>query len=365
MDILNSLKWLWNHIYYWSIWNNDFFMSILGGVFAAFVFLRIQRINRYFRKRKFKFLLGSDADLDSEFYLVYAKLALPPLVDDQNKLIQRPYYKPRIRQNRQADFSMTYPVSSCEVRGLKYLSSSLLSKFSGNSKLVADIDECIDEVLDLSFISLGGPLSNYKTEDLLSNESNIFLKMGPINFLTLDGKPILKNFEPEHDYGIIIKIRPKEFPDRVWIACAGLGEWGTSGSAWFLSHKYSELLEKIKNPMNLFAIGEGKDFVAIIKVKQNQDESAKLMKLFSCNKEIDNFITEQEKYFKVKQTNDEDNDSGLTVQPTGSISPDMPPSGIGAMPYMDGTSGNYIYVTPIHTQSSNKTDENDKKETSG
>lgn len=277
---------------------NQVLQNIIGGIIVAIITVIFVSIKYYFRKRKFKYILGNDADKDSEFHLVYAKLELPAVynkIDNDYKILEKPYFKTKIRKNKQANFSMSYPVSSCEVRALKYLTSSLFSQFSGKTKLVADIDECVEDSLNISYISLGGPLSNYKTEDLLSNEGNRFLTMGDNNFYTIDKKPILKYFELEHDYGIIIKIHPIEFPNRVWIACTGLGEWGTSGAAWYLSNKCTELLKKLKNSLNLLYIKEADDFAALIKVKTGQDESAKLIAFFKSNKDILTFINNQKK----------------------------------------------------------------------
>ncbi|MFZ3244749.1 MAG: hypothetical protein WA185_06710, partial [Candidatus Acidiferrales bacterium] len=55
-----------------------------------------------------------------------------------------------------------------------------------------------------------------------------------------DGKPLAK-LDPNFDHGLILKIHPAQFPDRVWITCAGMGERGTSGSAWFLANKWQEI----------------------------------------------------------------------------------------------------------------------------
>lgn len=354
MEILALIKWLWNQVYHWDIWKNQLFLNTLGGIFAAIALFVLQKIYKYWRSRRIKYLLGMDADKKSEFHIAYAKLALPTLyqiVDDKTEIIFHPYFKPKKRKDRKANFSMEYPVSSCEVRALKYITSSLLNQLLSKSKLVADIDECVDEALNISFVSLGGRFSNYKTEDLLSNESNIFLNMGDDNFFNLDGKPILKNFKKEHDYGIIIRIRPKEFSKRVWIACAGLGEWGTSGSAWFLSNKYSELLKEIKNPINFLALGKGKDFAALIEIKEGQDESAKLVKLFKCQKDIEDFISNQ----KNPSVDVTPNDSGsipninLAAPPTSSNSPS---------PMQDSTSASTISITV----SGIVNDKNDKKE---
>ena len=55
--------------------------------------------------------------------------------------------------------------------------------------------------------------------------------------------------------------------NRTWIAVAGLGEWGTSGAAWFLARNWKEV-EKIYKQ---------KPFGLIIKVRAGKDESAQLV----------------------------------------------------------------------------------------
>jgi hypothetical protein len=50
----------------------------------------------------------------------------------------------------------------------------------------------------------------------------------------------LQNFAVGLENASCLKIIPKSFPNRVWIAVAGLGEWGTSGAAWFLSKNWKK-----------------------------------------------------------------------------------------------------------------------------
>lgn len=267
-------------------------LNIIGGVIAAFVFMLIIKLRKYFRQRRFKYILGDDADIENEIYLVYAKLELPQLYDQKNKIIRYPYIKPNSKLGSQpASFSIEFPVSSCEVRALKYLTSSLISQFYGKSKLVSDIDDEVENKLNLSFISMGGPLSNYKTRDLLENEANKLIKIGSDNFYSKKNEKLVQNFEIGFDYGLIMRIRPAQFKKRVWIICAGIGEWGTSGSAWFLSNKYEEIFKHLKGKFNFFAFGKSKDFAALVKVKREQDESAKLLAIFTSEQDIDEYIS--------------------------------------------------------------------------
>lgn len=266
-------------------------LNIIGGIIAAIAYSTILLLKKYFRKRKFKYLLGMDADKDRLINLVYAKLGLPEVFDKKGNVVTHPYIKPNYRSNQmQYSFSIEFPVSSCEVRALKYLTSSLFNHISVTTELVGDVDKNINSKLDMSFISLGGPASNYKTEDVLQYKTNKFLTMDTDNFISKTGKKLLKGIEIGYDYGLILRLRPIDFKERVWVVCSGIGEWGTSGTAWFLSHKYNELLKEIKSGWNFFYWGRGKDFAAIIKVKQGQDESASLFKVFKSESDIEKFI---------------------------------------------------------------------------
>lgn len=93
--------------------------------------------------------------------------------------------------------------------------------------------------------------------------------------------------ESSFDYGLILKIRPEQFPERVWIVCAGIGEWGTSGAGWYLSNKWKEILKANRpwyDPRGLF---EGADFATIVQVRPGQDESAKMVRHFKNPKEVE------------------------------------------------------------------------------
>ena len=121
----------------------------------------------------------------------------------------------------------------------------------------------LQDRLDISFVAFGGPSSNHKSKDLLINEGNSFLSFGDQTFITRQtNRPLLR---PQFgfEYGLITKIHPSQFQERTWLICAGLGEWGSSGAAWYLAHKWKEIHKFAKN----------KPFAIIVKVRPGQDES--------------------------------------------------------------------------------------------
>lgn len=211
--------------------------------------------------RRFKDVFGLDTLAESLFHLVYAHLVLQHVVDEKGNPIQYPYVKPG-EETSGGTFSIERPVSSCEVRAAKYLASAIGRDAKVSPVLSSDIE--MKEKLDISFVAFGGPLSNYKTRDVINNEGNNLLRFDNFNFSSPKSGRNVLDVDTGFDYGLILKIHPSQFRARNWFACAGRGEWGTSGAAWYLANKWDDLQK---------SFGDG-TFAVVVRVKPNQDESA-------------------------------------------------------------------------------------------
>jgi hypothetical protein len=172
-----------------------------------------------------------------------------------------PYRKPG-EENIGSRFSVDMPISSCEIRATKYLSESLGKEAKTIFSISSDIK--LKAVLNISFVAFGGPLSNYKSRDVIYNDANNLVIFDNRNFVSVSTRKNLIDYEHGFDYGLILKIHPKQFPDKVWFTCAGLGEWGTSGAAWFLANKWRDI----------YSYAGNSPFAFIVKVKAGQDEYA-------------------------------------------------------------------------------------------
>jgi hypothetical protein len=75
-----------------------------------------------------------------------------------------------------------------------------------------------------------------------------------------------------------------QFPHRTWIACAGIGEYGTSGGAWFLANKWEEIRKRA---------GSG-PFAVIVRVRPGQDESATPILTATCADDLRSFVADGE-----------------------------------------------------------------------
>jgi hypothetical protein len=177
-------------------------------------------------------------------------------------------------------FSTDEVSGGCEVRALTYVSSALIGDANIKSTVVSD--EFIKEKVDLDFISFGFA-NNVKTLDLFANCKNEFADFDYKRYAFVSkksGRPIYHR-PAGGDYGLILRIHPDQFPERTWLCCAGLAEWGTSGSAWFLARKWRQLSHRLD---------ADEQFLALIAVKSGQDESATLIGIFKTADQLEEYL---------------------------------------------------------------------------
>jgi hypothetical protein len=216
-------------------------------------------------RRKFKKVFGQ---AEKEYFLACGMLQVNPLIrqfvrNADPQLANYPFVKPT---RLQMQFSAERVASGSEVRALAYIGDALKTDGGLASRVVPD--DLIESRLDIDFVSFGA-VSNLMTLATFENPSNQLASFDSAagTFVSkVDGQPLYR-VPDGYDCGIILRIHPNQFPRRTWIVCAGLGEWGTSGSAWFLAYRWREIVEKLKDV---------DQFVCVIQVRLGQDESATL-----------------------------------------------------------------------------------------
>jgi hypothetical protein len=144
-----------------------------------------------------------------------------------------------------------YVVSECEIRSASYIINAL----STYRKLAVEVmsDTTAFENLDRTFVALGSPSSN-EISDLIQREPNNefleFRQEGSEGFIfdKKGGRKFVGFKEPARkDYGMVLRLPNLRFPGHFFFVCAGLGEWGTSGAAWYLATKWRDLLREFGN----------------------------------------------------------------------------------------------------------------------
>lgn len=159
-------------------------------------------------------------------------------------------------------------VGLCEVRSASYLLNAL-AKFR-RVPLGIDDDKTVLKHLDRSVISLGSAVSNEIAEIIERDSRNKFFSFDytgspAIRCKATDTPLSLGNSEVRRDYGLIVKIINTRFPKHFLILCAGLGEWGTSGAAWYLANHWRDLSRL------------GKEFGCVVEVEIGSDQSARIV----------------------------------------------------------------------------------------
>ncbi len=198
--------------------------------------------------RAFRKVFGKEAGRDVPLYIVLDTLRdtrLLPHNAQQSLKIHSPMPQPP-----SARYFKLFPdghythlpgpdglVPECSARGSAYL----IDAFRGIRGITtgAISDTSVANKWNGSFISLGSSYSNIKTDDIKLLPENPWLKNDASTFELKDNTTI--TMDPRSDKGIILKITNERFRGHTLVVCAGLGEWGTSGSAWFLGHNWKVL----------------------------------------------------------------------------------------------------------------------------
>lgn len=151
-------------------------------------------------------------------------------------------------------------VPECSARAAGYL----IGAFRGIRKITTATvsDSFVAHKRDGSFISLGSSYSNSVSDDIKLQAENPWLKNDAGSFELKDGTTI--KMAERSDKGIILKLPNVQFRGHTRVLCAGLGEWGTSGSAWFLSNNWMLLSRRFGSH----------PFLLIVSVTPGSDESA-------------------------------------------------------------------------------------------
>ncbi len=153
------------------------------------------------------------------------------------------------------------------VRVVTYVSATFSKYRKGTNPITVVTDEHIENRWDGTFICFGSSDSNIKTYDIerLPEQSFYTFDFGPNGFRRFNIGSRSFSSTRSQDYGVLLRIRNPRHPEHYLLVCAGLGEWGTSGSAYFLFDHWKELYKKHKQ----------RDFCKIIEVDVGSDESAR------------------------------------------------------------------------------------------
>ena len=237
-------------------------VGIFGSLIAGFITLALVEWYKQYKisceNKNFKKVFGTyDND---QIHLIVPALSVRPDVTNllQNSTLPGNQY-PLIKFGG-AFIKSSNLLGYADVLSLKYILNNTSKVYGTKSIIMTDQD--LNNHLDISFVSFGG--SSFYCTYVLSQNDNNFYKFVENRIEKVNDPNISFQIDNTYDYGLIIKYRHVNFPDKTWIIIAGLGESGTSGAGWFLSTHW----EKISREMG------DKTFGIVVRVNHRIDNSA-------------------------------------------------------------------------------------------
>ena len=211
--------------------------NVVGGIIVAGGTLGISRLYRRCLYRRFRQVFGHDVAKD-----VCLKYPGHEISKDI-VLRKRPT---RVRRGTKNTTNLTDATSESSMRAVAYLAASY--GVNANAAPRIEADDTKDDVMDLSFASVGGA-NNERSNDVLMNPNNVFFGFEGDYIVEKESSRRLAGpgIMYQYDYGLILKIHPHHNPRRTWICCAGIGSWGSSGAAWYLANRWQVIWRTVKD----------------------------------------------------------------------------------------------------------------------
>lgn len=244
-------------------------INLVAGIIiflVGFFWPKIPKSVKMYRLKKF---FGNSV-LTGRFAIVYGTFQdLRPRFDPEGKPSLRFQKQFRDRGFIGVSGPTENIVGDCEIRASGYLSQKIGRERDQIIQILSD-GKAYDD-LNYTFISLGSPSSNDISGFIMRETANQFYNFYQDEFRTFieavtDNKRYF-GFQPPtpKDCAVLMRIRNDRFPEQFLFVCAGLGEWGTSGSSWFLATHWENLYKEFKND----------DFALILEVDLGSDTSTK------------------------------------------------------------------------------------------
>ena len=152
------------------------------------------------------------------------------------------------------------------VRVVSHVSALFSTHRTDGRSIPIVTDESIAHRWDATFLCFGSADSNIKTFDIqsLPQQSLYQWGFGPdgARCITVGNRTFSNT--GNIDYGLLLRLRNPHHSEHWLFVCAGLGEWGTSGSAYFLFDRWRSLYKRHADA----------EFLKIIAVQRGSDESA-------------------------------------------------------------------------------------------
>ncbi len=250
----------------WPALYTNLAINIVAGTIIFLVGLFWPRIPKSYRKIQLRRFFGSDA-LGDGLSVVYGSLrdsrTLSP--NGPTRRYVKLYHDGRTLEINGPAGDI---IGAGEIRASSYLISALSRYRKTPVQAITDVEAL--EVLNRTMVAIGSSASNEISDFIMRQEDNVFFSFGGDDEGSyvehLPSKKRFRGFVPPFpkDYGIILKLKNQRFPRHYFFVCAGLGEWGSSGAAWYLANYWQSL-------------GKDNELALVLEIEPGSDESATIV----------------------------------------------------------------------------------------
>ena len=159
-------------------------------------------------------------------------------------------------------------LGSCSIRTIKYSVSEFALFRQKTNPVKVVIDETVMNNWEGTFVCFGSSDSNIKTFDIETlNENNLYsFEFGTNGLRCFNILGDKYSIDQSRDVGILMRLKNPYHKEHQLFVCAGIGEWGTSGAAYYLFKNWRRLHKRF---------GSNSNFALIISVVFNSDETAR------------------------------------------------------------------------------------------
>lgn len=241
----------WGAVRIFAVDSASVMFAVLGGIVASFAFeaalALISWIDYLWNRRLLCKTFGKDV-FDKEFRLVYSSFVFLPDARQVLQKADKEFCHIAVDEfllpgKEISAFRVDEALASHDVQALAMLAKSLVES-GGKPQIVRAVDVAAD--FDCSFIAFGLGGSK-KSKQLLSQLERFgyILKATPTGHIDLydtsTNKIVAVGDEKAPHIGYLIRLHPKQHPDRTWILCAGVGPIGTVAASLYLAQQYTKI----------------------------------------------------------------------------------------------------------------------------
>jgi hypothetical protein len=232
----------------------------IKGIFGA--------IPRAISNYKFKRFFGQQAIDSDKVFIVLDPYEHPVsrerLTAGQNRFVKNFHG----RKQNAALIGEDKLLGSCSVRVTKYSVSEFALFGQKTNPVKVVLDESVINNWEGTFICFGSSDSNIKTYDIESlPENNLYsFSFGQNGTRRFNIRGDNYTIDDSGDVGVLMRLQNPYHNSHKLFICAGIGEWGTSGAAYYLFKNWRQLNKRFGSKTN---------FVLVIKVDFYSDESAR------------------------------------------------------------------------------------------